>query len=351
MLKIIGFSEEEANIIECYLEKNMSIREISENYKGFGRTKIRNIIERYADMNGSNKEKVYLRLYSQKLHKKVDSLDEINQDELSENHVADAYREITENNKTLTEVATGLDKNRETIKKAIIEYLSGDDEAIDEFKKILKDNQNSSVSRFFNESMSQEEKLQKIFARLNYRREISSRRPYSEKMLERKASRLMKLFEKRNTKIENEDGKITSNQLLRMLYDYPTLLSISLNNKLRPALMALENNKNVGKENASNIIRENPGVLGSSIERTKLQLKILSDTQTLDFVFNKPRILRTSPELMYAQIQLWKKEGKYSTPFISTKKLYEIYGKKAEEIQKDFNVENEYGDDEYFDRM
>lgn len=351
MPKTINFTEEELNIIDCYLEKKMSIREIAEANEGFGRTKIRNIIERYASISDENKNKVYLRLYSQKSHKKVNSLEEINQEDLSEEQVILAYRDITENGKTLTEVSSSLDKNRETIKKAIIDYLSGDKDAISEFKQILKDNQNFRENCYFKDSNSQEEKLQIIFARLNYRRKISNRHPYSEDMLERKASRLMRFFEKRNSKMETEDGKISNNQLLRMMYDYPTLLSMSLNNRLRPALIALENNKNVGKENTSKIIKENPGVLGSSIERTKLQLKILKDTQTLHFIFDKPRILRTSPELMYSQIQLWRKENKYSTPFVSTRKLYELYGKSAEEIQEEFKVEKEYGDDEYFDRM
>lgn len=66
-------------------------------------------------------------------------------------------------------------------------------------------------------------------------------------------------------------------------------------------------------------------------------------------LFNKPRILRTSPELMYSQIQLWRKEGKYSTPFVSARKLNELYGKTTEQIQKEFDVKTEYGDDEYFD--
>lgn len=351
MHTIIGFSEEEKNIIQCYLEKNMSIREISEAKKGFGRTKIRNIIERYANLNDETAAEVKLRLYSQKLHRAVSSLDEINQEDLSEEQVILAYRDITENGKTLTEVSAGLDKNRETVKSDIMEYLSGDDEAIKEFKRILKDNQNLRGTHVFKDSMTQEEKLQRIFERLNYRRKISGRKPYSEGLLERKAIRLMSFFEKRNSKIQNEAGKISNNELLRMMYDYPTLLSMSLNNKLRPALMALENNKNVGEVHASKIIKENPGVLGSSIERTKLQLKILSDTKTLRFVFNKPRILRTSPELMYSQIQLWAKEGKYSTPFVSTRKLEELYGKTAKQIQKEFDVESEYGDDEYFDRM
>ncbi len=287
----------EKQIVDLYLNKGLSIRKISEKYPEYGRTKIRNILEKYASISGENREQILLKLYNQKNHRQVKSLEEI-----------------------------------ETISKKQKETSNPDE------KKIK-----------YSDSMSKEERLNIIFSKLNQRRKIKGRQEYSVQLLERKANRLIKFLNKRNSGIDDENGKITEDQALKMLYDYPTLLSLSLNNKIRPALIALENNPNIGKENASKIIRDNPSVLGTAIERTKLQLKILANTNTMQFVLDKPRILRTSPELMYSQIKLWKSEGKYSTPFVSNKKLYELYSKKPEEILKKFKVQEEYGEDEYFD--
>lgn len=347
----MSFSTVELKIINDFLEKKKSIREIADENEGFGRTKIRNLIEKYADISDENALEVNLRLKSQKLHREVASLDEAEQEELSEEQVELAYKEITEGGKTLTAVASELNKNRETVKSAIIDYLDEDKAAINEFKSILKDNQSSASKIDFNDSMTEEEKRKIIYRRLNYRRQISGKNLYSEELLERKANRLIKFFEKRNSRISNEEGKISRNQLLKMMYDYPTMLSMSLNNKVKPVVNALDNNRSLGQVNTSTILVANPAILGTSMERTKLQLKILRDSNTMHFVLKKPRILRTSPELMYAQIEIWKKKNKYSSPFISTKKMYELYRKTPEQVQEEFNVEDKYGDDEYFDRM
>lgn len=347
----MSFSIVELKIINDFLENKKSIREIADENEGFGRTKIRNLIEKYADISDENALEVNLRLKSQKLHREVASLEEGKQEELSEEQVQLAYKQITEGGKTLTAVASELNKNRETVKSAIIDYLNGDKVAINEFKTILKDNQKCASKIEFNDSMPEEEKRKIIYSRLNYRRKMSGKNLYSEELLERKTRRLMNFFEKRNSRITDEAGKISRNQLLKMMHDYPTMLSMSLNNKIKPVVNALDNNRSLGQTNTSTILVANPSILGTSIERTKLQLKILRDSNTLNFVLKKPRILRTSPELMYAQIELWKKENKYSNPFISTKKMYELYRKTPEQVQEEFNVEEKYGEDEYFDRM
>lgn len=346
----MSFTDVELEIINDFLKNKKSIREISEERVGVGRTKIGNLLKRYASISDEKALEVNLGLQSQKLHKEVSSLDEVEQEGLSEEEVELAYKQITEDGKTLTAVSSELNRNRETVKSAILDYLYGDESAIKEFKTILKDNQKTAPKIVFNDSMPEEEKRKIIYQRLNYRRKISNKNQYSEELLEKKANRLINFFEKRNTRILDEEGKISRNQLLKMMYDYPTMLSMSLNNKIKPVVNALDNNRSLGAINTSTILKANPSILGTSMERTKLQIKILRDSDTMHFVLKKPRILRTSPELMYAQIGIWKK-SKYSNPFISTKKMYELCGKTPKQIQEEFNIEDEYGDDEYFDRM
>lgn len=351
MKKSLELTDIEYNIVEDYLENQISIRSISEKYSEYGRTKIKNIIDKFASINEENANRVALALQSQKQHKEVTVIEE--QEELSEEQIEYAYKSITIQRKTLTAVASELKKNRETVKNAIFEYLGEDKVSVSEFKKILKENQNSSNKVVLWNELSDEEKEKLIIKRLNDRREISNKNPYSEETLHKKSNRLIKFFEKRNAKLSEDEktATISKEQLFKMMYDYPTMLSMSLSNKIKPILHALDNNKDLGKANTSAILRENPAVLGASLERTKLQVKILKDSETMQFALRKPRIFRTSPELMYAQIKLWQAEKKYSNPFLSTKKMFDLYGKTVEDIQKAYPVEEKYGDDEYFDRM
>lgn len=287
----------ELEIIDLFLNQGFSIRKISERYNSYGRTKIKNILKKYASLSDENRQAIELKLYNQKTHRKAKNTEEM-----------DFQKRVTK------------------------EKVESQPKKSDIFAQL-----------------SREEQLNIIYTKLNERRVLNGRKTYKIEMLERKANRLLDFFEKRNEGIENPLGQISEYQVLKMLYDYPTLLSLSLNNKIRPTLMVLEKNANIGKEKASKIITENPAVLGTTIERTKLQLRILKDTGTLKFVLEKPRILRTSPELMYAQIRLWKKDKKFSTPFVSNKKLYELYNKKSDEIEAEYRIQDEYGDDEYFD--
>ena len=78
-------------------------------------------------------------------------------------------------------------------------------------------------------------------------------------------------------------------------------------------------------------------------------IKILKDSNTLDFAINKPRSFRTSPELMYALIKKWNLEGdKTYGPFISSLRLYQESGKTSDDLKKKFDVKKVYGNDKYF---
>lgn len=155
-------------------------------------------------------------------------------------------------------------------------------------------------------------------------------------------------MKKRNTRIENSSGQISKEELLRMMFDYPTMLSMSLTDKIKPVVNALDH-KHLGYFDSSRVLKQNASILGTSLGRIGLQMKVLKDTDTLQFALKKPRTFRTSPELMYSLIKIWNYNNKVGTPFITTKKLHTQYGIEADKACKLYDIRDEYGDDEYFD--
>ena len=138
-----------------------------------------------------------------------------------------------------------------------------------------------------------------IFDKLNNRRKLCKKSPYAESMLEKKYERLAEYFEKRNDRMLHEDDKISKDQFLAMLYDYPSMLGLSLSDKIRPLIGKLDE-KYLGESNTSKVLRDNPGIVGTTLTRIRLQIRILKDTDTLDTALQKPRTFITSPELLYA---------------------------------------------------
>lgn len=343
-----AFSEKELQIIHEYVNNGKSIRELSILYEGFGRTRISNIIDRYANSGEEKAIEVALRKASLKTHRQIDSLEEIKDEELTEEQIQLAYREIIEGKKTLTKVASELGKNRETIKSGIIDYLGDDKIAIKEFKKTLKDNQTIGKERSFFEELTEDEKKIYIFERLNNRRMLSGRSTYPYEMLDRKYNRLISYFEKRNGRVEDAGAKITKDEILRMMFDFPTMLAMSLSDKIKPVVNALDH-KYLGFSDSSRVLKHNPAILGDSLKRTALQIKLLQDTDTLKFALQKPRTFRTSPEFMYALIKVWENHYKPGNPFITTKKMYLQYGLRPDKACQLHDIKTEYGDDEYFD--
>ena len=347
MIMVTGFSDEEKEILDEYLNQNLSVREIEKKHKGFGRTRIKNIVDRYALNNEETAKEVQKVRLTQKYHKEITDED-LDREELSESEIQDAYYKIMQGENTLTGLAQELGRNRETLKGAIEEFL-GDRESIAEFKAVLKQNQKVSKDRQMFFSLSPEEKKNVIFLRLNYRRKLLGKSEYTEELLDKKFTRTMNYFRKRNAKMIDPEGHLSEEQILKMMYDYPTILGTSISGKIKPIIKILDY-KYLGPKDASKLLRENPSILGTSIERTALQMNILRDTDTLKFAMEKPRTFRTSPELMYALIHAWKDTHLTRTPFITLKKAEAIYKKTGDELEKKYDVmDSEYGDDEYFD--
>ena len=345
---IRDFSEEDLEIIRQYLDENLSVRELVKMHKDYGRTRIANILDAYASLSEENATKIKLKRLGHKQHKEFEKIEEINQEELTYEQIENAYQSIMQKKETLTSISKKLNKNRDTVKKNIIDYLK-DTSVIIEFKQVLKDNQNKAVVYDEFESLNPKEQKVVIFNKLNYRRKKRGRNEYSLKMLERKYERLYLYFQKRNSKIDKQEDIISEEDLLKMLYDYPTLLSMSLSNKIKPIVKQLDY-KHLDFSRTSKILKENPAILGTSLERTNVQIRILKDTDTLDYAIERPRIFRTSPRLMYSLIKLWNDKKATTTPFITNKKLYEIYSKTPHDLEKIYDVKKNYGEEEYFDR-
>lgn len=349
-MKETSLTQKELDIINLYLNKEKSIREIARICE-CGRTRINNILEKYAQISDENSKKIYLKKESLKTHKKVVEEKASRVGELSEEQIKQAYTEIIERRKSLTKVAEELGKHRDTVKRVIIEYLE-DPKKIKSFNETLKENQNLTESRYFNnkkfDELSDEQKRIRIFNKLNASRKMFGKPIYPEKLLDRKFNRLLNFFEERNSKITYENEKISKSELFKMMYNHPTMLSLSLENKIKPIVDALDY-RFLGFDGASRVLKMNQAILGASLKRTSLQFKILKDTETLKYAIEKPINLRTSPEFMYALIKLWEANDKKGTPFLSSKKLYSLYNQTPGEICKRYDVKKDYGEDEYFD--
>lgn len=341
-------SDEQFKVLKLFLEQGISIRSITEMV-GQGRTRVNNVIESCMGINDDLDNEILLRKLNLRTHKDAKDLSEIDLTPLTEEMVKSAYVEITEGGSTLTDVASVLGKQRDTVKKAIIEYLDDDKDAIKEFKQILKDNQaGKKEARYFLDADSKTKK-QMIFSKLNNRRKMNKRPEYPETMLEKKYERLREYFLKRNDRMGSEQDQISEQTLLSMLYDYPTMLALSISDKIRPMIGKLDE-KYLGEANTTRLLKENPGVLGTTIRRVRLQIRMLKETDTLKYAMEKPRIFRTSPELMYAEIKHWQKLSKtVATPFMSRARLEETYKLSPEELERKYDIKKEYGDDEYFD--
>ncbi len=340
-----NYEEKEIEIIEQYLS-GKSIRQIAEENKNFGRTRIRNLIEKCCSNYPQIRDIMEKRLFQNRYHKKDG--DSLELEDLTEEQVKQAYEDIKEG-KTLTEIAKVHGRTRDFIKNRIIEYIN-DEEEEKEFLDLLKSNQHPIKKDVFLQ-MSEEEKKKVLFEKLNRRREKNNREKYSETFLERKYERLKKYFlETRNEKMQ-DDEKISEEQLFKILYDTPTLLSSSLSNRIIPAMENLDNNENIGISMANKIIKTDASILCSSIERTNLQIRILKDNELLEKFLQKPRNFRTSPEMIYALIQLHKAGGvKDNQIFITKSKLQKKYEVNPEEMLEEFDIKQKYGEEPYFDR-
>lgn len=288
MESLYGFTDTEKEIIDLFLNQEQSIRQISKKYENYGRTRINNILNRYASLSSVNEKNIEARKKDSKNHRK---------------------------------------KDKQPPKRV--------------------ERKNSLVKDEFN-SLNDKDKEDFIFKKLNHRRKKLGRNEYSVKMLQNKLNSLKEFFKQRNDRIEQKESIISKDDLYRMLYDYPTLLSSSLDYKIKPIINKLDNEL-LNYFQTSKIIKENPSILCSSILRTELQIKILKGSNTLDYAINKPRIFRSSPELLYALIKRWQIETeKISEPFISSLRLYQEFGKTSDELKEQFDIKAEYGNDKYF---
>ncbi len=347
-----SLTEEELNIVNLYLKEGKSIREIA-RLKGCGRTSINTIINKYSSITDENYNQVEQRkkdLLNNK--RKIDKSNQENSELLSDEQIGSMYIQIMYRQKSLTVLSKETGKHRDTIRKAIIKYLD-DEDKVNEFKDFLKQNQKLTRTKYFdNLNDKTYSKLldamnkQKIFDRLRKQRRLTGRKPDSYELFEKKYNNLMKFFLERNNKIEEVEDRISKERLQKMMLDCPNLLTLSLENKIKPITNMLDSEYGLPK--TSYLLKKNPVILTSSLLRTSLQVKILKDSNTSKYVLENPKTFRFSPEFMYALIKYWESRGKEGTPFISKSKLYRLSGLTPEILKEQYDVRDTYGDDEYF---
>ena len=265
---------------------------------------------------------------------------------ITEKQIAKAYQDI-KSGMTLTQVAKSYKRTRDFIKGKILDFIK-DEEEKREFLDLLRINQHPRKKDEFLE-LSEAEKKKIVFERLNRRRTFNNRDEYSGSFLEKKYARLKTYFlETRNQTIKNGE-KILEEDFFKILYDTPTLLSSSLTNKIIPAVENLDNHPDIGTESTNKILRADASILCSSIPRTNLQIRMLKANELLENFMLKPRNFRTSPELLYALIELHRdKKVKETSIFITKTKLERDYGMTPEKLMKKYDIKEKYGDDEYF---
>ena len=343
------FNKIEMKIISEYLD-GASMRKLADTYKskGFGRTRIKNLVDRYAKAFPEEAEKINNQMKENKYHKNDGESAEL--PEITEEQIIQAYDDIQNNGITLTAVSKSLGRTKDYVKKRVLEYIDNPEEE-KVFLDTLKTNQHKKRKDDFI-LLSEQEKKEYIFKKLNRRRALNDRPEYDTPFLEKKYARLRRyLLEIRNQNVP-EKAKLSENDFFKILYDTPTLLSSSLSNRVVTALENLDYHKDIGMENATKIIREDASILCSSIPRTNIQIKILKENDLLETCFEKPRNFRTSPEMMYGLIEYHKARVESNKDdkdiFITKSKLENKYGLAPEELTKRYSIRKEYGNDDYF---
>ena len=159
---------------------------------------------------------------------------------------------------------------------------------------------------------------------------------------------LIQFFIKRNLE-DHSQGTLTEEDILYMVYRYPTMLNYSVEEKIEPTIKAMENNQKIGYINTSHILRVFPAILGYSRERTEKQLQILQNNNLIGAIIQSPMRFMNSPDLMYAQIEFAKErhktnnlEGvKYSNIFMPNTTMKRLYKTDYDEIKRKYPLEEE----------
>lgn len=349
----IQLTADEKKIVELFLIEKYSIRRICSIMKGYGRTKVKNILQKYASTSEEAAMQIQLRMRNSKNHKEDESLDDTNMENLSEEQAKEAYKSIVYDGETLTSVAERYGKNRETVKKAVLDYLDDEEDEKNFIETLQKNRHKSGNEKKSFLSLSEDKKKEEIFEKLHYITKKQGREDYNIVFLDNNFKRIFEYFYKeRNEKIQDESSKLSKDDIYLMMYEFPKIVTMSLSNKIKPVVNALDY-EHLDYEKTSTVLKENPSVVGTALTRLKLQMRILKDTDTLKYVLKKPRILRTSPELMYALIKRNESENpeksKDINPFMSRAKLLERCYVTPEQIKEIYNIKSEYSDDEYFD--
>ena len=94
---------------------------------------------------------------------------------------------------------------------------------------------------------------------MNFQRKKQKKPEYTQAFLKKKMSALKEFF--LVTRNEKCQTKMTDIEFYNMVYRTPTILANSLHDKIIPAMNNLDQNPNVGMENATHIVKEDAIIL------------------------------------------------------------------------------------------
>ena len=274
---------------------------------------------------------------------------------------------------TLEEIAKKLKMSSKTVNKIIEEYYinTNDSEGLKNYEEVKESNNGGLVRKQVKENADnmrkkieefkivsstefpllpkkeQDNQIIKKIMKTKLKEENSEKNKkngrtqlLTEEVVVKYIERVKEYFRKKNTP---EREYFSEKDIRSILFSYPTIINRS-NETLDEKIGNLLSYNDISEENAYDIIKSFPTILGYSAERTKKQLDILEKENLINAIIEKPRISMDSPELMYSLIQYAKERNNvsnlkninFSNIFIPNSRMKKLYGISYENIKSKF---------------
>lgn len=303
---------------------------------------------------------------------------EIISDEVKTKIIEQELPRILSSEIELSKVAKIYEISSKSVINIIERYLKSDEKEYKRYKEIVRKNiggatiQQSRVSKEKIEKISSIDiatKEEFLLLQIEQQREMASIKYLQNKLkeknskgindketIDRKVQEKVKYFLERNLNEENI-GNLTEEDVLYMMYRFPTMIGYSIEDKIGKMIKYLEDEANLGFEQTSSIVRTFPAIFGYSVERTRSQIQILENNNKVDAMIEHPMRLMYSPELIHALIEFAKQKHetnnlddvKNTNIFLTNKRMKKRYNVTHEELKERFplkEIKTEHSADE-----
>ena len=303
---------------------------------------------------------------------------EIISDEVKTKIIEQELPRILSSEIELSKVAKIYEISSKSVINIIERYLKSDEKEYKRYKEIVRKNIGGAT---IEQSRVSKEKIEKISSidiatkeeflllQIEQQREMASIKYLQNKLkeknskgindketIDRKVQEKVKYFLERNLNEENI-GNLTEEDVLYMMYRFPTMIGYSIEDKIGKMIKYLEDEANLGFEQTSSIVRTFPAIFGYSVERTRSQIQILENNNKVDAMIEHPMRLMYSPELIHALIEFAKQKHetnnlddvKNTNIFLTNKRMKKRYNVTHEELKERFplkEIKTEHSADE-----